>query len=354
MKRKTNILILSCGTRSKIVQYFRRELGNRGDVIAADCSELAPALYEADTHFVVPRMGSEGYIERILEICRENDVRAVFSLIDPELSLLAAHKEDFLNIGVLPVVSDVEQVELSFNKYKFNNFLKEKGYASIRSYVDINLFYKDLRDQKIQFPVFVKPVAGSASINVNKVETTRELDLLFERYDNLIIQEYIEGKEFGVDVYIDLMTHEPTAVFIKEKIKMRAGETDKSVSVKNPELFKLIKKFVKEAGYTGVIDIDIFQKDGTYYISEVNPRFGGGYPHAYESNVNIPEMVINNVQGKINSSAIGRYSEGIYMMKYNDIMIYKPGVTKKPAGDLLKLSTLKKGRVHYVKTADNL
>ena len=59
----------------------------------------------------------------------------------------------------------------------------------------------------------------------------------------------------------------------QKKIKMRAGETDKAVSFKDPELFTLIEKFVDEAGYRGQIDIDIFEINGEYYISEVT-RFG--------------------------------------------------------------------------------
>ena len=106
---------------------------------------------------------------------------------------------------------------------------------------------------------------------------------------------------------------------------MRAGETDKAVSFKNPELFALIEKFVLEAGYKGQIDIDIFDIDGQYYINEVNPRFGGGYPHAYESGCNHMKLILNNLNGRINEKRIGDYDEGIYMMKYNEVMIRRIG-----------------------------
>lgn len=104
---------------------------------------------------------------------------------------------------------------------------------------------------------------------------------------------------------------------------MRAGETDKAVSFKDEKLFELIKKFVYAAGYSGQIDIDIFDVNGEYYISEVNPRFGGGYPHAFECGVNHMELIINNLEGKANTDIIGKYDENIYMMKYNEIAIKK-------------------------------
>lgn len=100
---------------------------------------------------------------------------------------------------------------------------------------------------------------------------------------------------------------------------MRAGETDKSVSFKDEKLFELIEKFVKEVGFRVLIDIDIFDVDGEYYISEVNPRFGGGYPHAYECGVNNMELIINNLNGVDNEKNIS-YEDGLYMMKYNEIL----------------------------------
>lgn len=114
----TNILILSCGTRNKIVQYFKKELSGIGQVMATDCSQLAPALYDADKYFIVPKVDEEGHLEEILRICKENNIKAVLSLIDPELSVLAKHKQKFLDIGTLPIVSDYEVIDLFFDKYR--------------------------------------------------------------------------------------------------------------------------------------------------------------------------------------------------------------------------------------------
>lgn len=318
-----NILILSCGTRNKIVQYFKKELGNKGMVMATDCSELAPALYDADKHFIVSKINEEGYLDVILSICKENNIKAILSLIDPELNLLAAHKQDFLAIGTIPIVSEWEVVEMCFNKYSMYEFLIQNGFKTVKSYIDVDKFYRDLETGIINFPVFVKPVRGSASININKVTTKEEIELLFARYDNLMIQEFMDGIEYGADVYIDMIAGETVAIFTKEKILMRAGETDKSVSIKDDKLFELVKKFVKKADFKGIIDIDIFKANGEYYISEVNPRFGGGYPHAYECGVNVPRMIINNIVGKINDEVIGGYDEEVYMMKFNEVKMMR-------------------------------
>lgn len=318
-----NILILSCGTRNKIIQYFKKELGDRGQVIATDCSELAPALYDADKYSIVPRMDDKNYLDVIISICKENNIKAVLSLIDPELSLLSKNKEKFLEVGTIPIISDYDIVEMCFDKYKFYEFLLKNEFKTIKSYVDKDLFYRDVECGVINYPVFVKPVKGSASINISKVNARDEIELLFNRFDNLIIQEYINGIEYGADVYIDIISGEMVAIFVKEKIKMRAGETDKSVSVKDVKLFNLIKEFVKKSRLKGIIDIDIFKVNEEYYISEVNPRFGGGYPHAYECGVNVPKMIINNLLDKENQECIGQYENDVFMMKFNEVKIIK-------------------------------
>lgn len=321
-----NILILSAGTRNKIIQYFKESLtaetGERlGRVIATDMSEIAPAVYEADQFYQVPRVTDDGYLDKIFDICKSEQITAILSLIDPELSLLAKNKKNFADIGVTVIGSDYYLCEMSLDKMQMFHWLTEHGYKTARSYVNKEAFYQDLDAGVINFPVFVKPVRGSASIAVSKVSDRETVDLLFTHDENLMIQEFLDGQEIGADVYIDMISGEIVSIFTKKKIKMRAGETDKAVSFKDDKLFALIEEFVDEAGYRGQIDIDIFAIDGEYYISEVNPRFGGGYPHAYECGCDHMKLIIENLNGRENYRNIGVYDEGIYMMKYNEVMI---------------------------------
>src|SRR5699024_5244494 len=175
----------------------------------------------------------EGYLEQILSICQENNIKGVLSLIDPELTILSKYNQRFLDIGTLPIISSPDAIEISFNKYKMFEFLKSNGFKTIKSYVDKEKFYEDINRNKISYPVFVKPVTGSASMNINKVTSKDEIELLFNQFDNLMIQEFMDGIEYGIDAYIDLISDEVTSIFIKEKLKMRAGETDKSISIQN-------------------------------------------------------------------------------------------------------------------------
>lgn len=317
-----NILILSSGTRNKIVQYFKKTLKENGNVVCTDMSNIAPSIYEADKFYIVPRMTAPGYLDVILNICEKEKIDGVLSLIDPELSLLAANKDKFEAISTTVIGSSYELCEMSLDKFKMYNWLTDRGYKCAKSYMDKEEFFADVENGKVKYPVFVKPVRGSASIAISKVYDKKMVELLFASEKDLMLQEFLDGQEIGADVYIDMVSGEVISIFTKKKILMRAGETDKAVSFKDKKLFDLIKKFVSEAGYNGQIDIDIFEVNGEYYISEVNPRFGGGYPHAYESGADHMKLILNNLEGRANECVIGEnYEAGIYMMKYNEVMV---------------------------------
>ncbi|ACX76234.1 protein of unknown function DUF201 [Fibrobacter succinogenes subsp. succinogenes S85] len=317
-----NFLILSCGTRNKVVQYFKRTFKD-GRIVATDCSEIAPALFDADKYYIVPRITADGYLDIILDICKKEHIDGVLSLIDPELNLLAKNHKLFDDAGVKIIGSSLELCERSLDKFKMYNWLKDHGYNCAKSYMDRDAFYADLAKGEIQYPVFVKPACGSASIAISKAFDKETVDLLCTHSEGMMIQEFLKGQEIGADVYIDMISKKVVSIFTKKKIVMRAGETDKAVSFKNPELFALVKKFAEESGFTGQIDIDIFEIDGKYYISEVNPRFGGGYPHAFECGCNHMALIENNLKGVENKENIGCYEEGVYMMKYNEIAVKK-------------------------------
>jgi len=316
-----NILILSCGTRDKVVQYFKQALRGEGKVVTTDCNPYAPALYEGDIHYVVPRMTAPGYLDVVFDICRKEEIKGVLSLIDPELSLLAKHKKEFEALGVTVIGSSYELCERTLNKWEMYLWMREHGYPCAKTYRELSEFKEAADKGEVTYPVFVKPMRGSASLQISKAGDYETAEFLFNHGEEMIIQEFMTGQEIGADCYIDLLSGEVVSIFTKKKLLMRAGETDKAVSFKEEALFEKIEQFVKENGFMGQIDIDIFEKDGVYYFSEVNPRFGGGYPHAYACGADHMTLITNNLFGKINEKQIGNYALNKVMMKYNEIMI---------------------------------
>ena len=313
-----NILITSVGVRTKLVGYFKNHFDK---VVATDCSHLAPALYSAHKYHLVPHMASPDYLQVIKEVCLKENINGILSLIDPEQRFLAEKKGVFEEIGVTVIGSSKEVCDLCFDKWKMYNFLKENNFKTAKSYIDLSSFMEDYLNNNISFPVFIKPITGSGSVGAQKISDLNFLELLFNSQEGLIIQSYIEGQEYSVDVYRDTNSNEVVSIFTKKKISMRAGESDKAVSFKDEKLFSLIKDLVDKLGASGPIDIDIFDADDELYILEVNPRFGGSYPHAYECGENFPQMILENLRGNVLSPKIGTYENDIYMLKHYDIKI---------------------------------
>ena len=316
-----NLLILSVGSRDKLIRYFKHSLAGTGHLVAADADVLAPALYEADVPYVVPPISSPEYMDCILAICRQEKISGVLSLIDPELSLLAAGRDAFAAAGTTVIGSDLSLCEMTLDKRAMYRWLTQHAYACARTWLDKETFFRAEAAGVVSFPVFMKPVFGSASVGAFRVKDRQTVEMLFAGRKDWLIQELLAGEEIGVDVYADMISGKVVSVFAKKKLRMRAGETDKSVSFKDPALFDLIERFVTEAGFRGPLDMDLFAVDGRYYISEVNPRFGGGYPHAHECGCDFAGLILNNLNGIVNPPRIGEYEAGVCMMKYSEVMI---------------------------------
>jgi carbamoyl-phosphate synthase large subunit len=320
-----NILILSCGIRVKIVEYFKRVLPAGGKVVAADLSTLAPALYAADAFYIVPPITADNYVDHILTICEKENIRGLFSLIDPELSILAKNAESFAAIGVTVIGSNYEICERCIDKWVMYKWLTEHGYDCAKTYIDQRTFDEALDSGEIAFPVIMKPVRGSASASVEKIFDRQRMDVLFaDSSRKFIAQQFMDGLDLDADAYIDLVSGEVISIFTKHKLLMRAGEADKAVSFYDERLFHLLKKFIEESGFRGVVDIDVFKVDDKYYISEVNPRFGGVYPHAYECGLDFPGFIVTNLSGRANTPSASNYKRGVVMMKYPEIMTMTP------------------------------
>lgn len=315
-----NVLILSAGTRNLIVRYFKAALGE-GRVVTADADPLVPAGFESDAHYHVPPADAAAYPDRVLGICRQERIDGVLSLIDPEQNVLAAHAERFRRQGVTVIGSPLAQCELALNKLEMLRWLSAHGYRCARTWENLRGFSDACTAGEVDFPVFLKPVSGSASRGVLTASDMETVRCAFARRGDLLIQEYFEGQEIGADAYIDLISGKTVSVFTKKKLRMRAGETDRAVSFRDDRLFELIRRFAEEAGFRGPIDVDLFEVGDEYYISEVNPRIGGGYPLAHECGCDHVGMILENLRGAVNPRRIGCYEDGIYMMKYSEIVI---------------------------------
>lgn len=317
-----NILICSVGRRVKLIEYFKNELkAVNGSVVAVDCDATAPALYHADFFEIVPRIDAPDYISHLKKLCKKHEISGILSLIDPELSLLASVKDELAQEGVRVIVSEQEIVDLCYDKYMTAKFLREHNLPAVSTFINIEEVVAALNVGLLQFPLIVKPRFGSASIGIHKVTTLEELIVFQNSEQEWIIQPFIDGEEIGCDCYIDLLSQQTTNIFMKKKIRMRAGETDKSIAIKDMALKRVIEKLISVLKPHGPIDIDCFKIGADYHISEINPRFGGGYLHAHEMGQNFVKNIIRNLNGELNEPNNNDYKEGTTLIKFDHFIL---------------------------------
>lgn len=322
-----NILVLSAGTRCQLINYFKQSGNGFDKVIATDCSIYAPAIYMADRYHIVPRMKDVDYLPRLFDICKKESINVVLPLQEEELELIAENKKEFEQLGILVAVSSLNTVKLCRDKYLLYRKLKHLGINCVDTY-DYES-EKELIKEHF-FPIMVKERKGCGSVGNFVIKKSSLLQHYAENTEEkLIVQPYMDAQEFGVDVYVDFFSGEIISIFAKEKLRMRAGETEKSKSVKDDKLYDLIKNVVNKMDFLGPIDIDVFKYKGEYYILEINPRFGGGYPHAYECGVNFIKYIASNANGQRLVPDIGNYKENEILLKYTQVMLKSKGEMEK-------------------------
>lgn len=304
-----NVLLTCAGRRNYMVQFFQEALGKKGLVFACDASQEASALQDADESFLVPSVSDDNYFDSLIEICKQKKVRLLIPLNDLELPYLSRQRDRFLSIGTIPVVSDPEVIDTCFDKFATFEFLQKIGVSVPKTYVSLSDAKDALKSGEISFPLVVKPRWGSGSIGIEYPEDEEELDLAyrfvkktvgrsilakvsstdFERC--ILIQEKLIGPEYGVGIVNDLDTNHMTT-FIKRKLAMRAGETDKAYTVHNDEIKQIAKTISKSLCHRGNLDCDVIIGENGAKVIELNPRFGGGYPFSHVAGANIPAALI--------------------------------------------------------------
>lgn len=327
-----NILFTCAGRRNYLINYFKEALDAKGKVIAADNQLSAPAMVDADIAVEVPKIYHANYIQSLKKIITEHEVNAVISLNDLELPILSKNKEELEALGTKVIISGEESIENAFDKWKTYLFFKKLGVKTPKTFLNINKAKEAIKENKLQYPLVVKPRWGSASISVDIVENQEELELSYKLQlmkvkrsilnvassedieNSILIQEKIDGDEYGIDILNDFNGNYYES-FIRKKLAMRSGETDKAVSVINDKFLAIAKIIGENTGHIGNMDCDFFVSNNEVYFLEMNPRFGGGYPFSHEAGVNTPAIYIAWLNNETNIEKYNNFKPNIAFSK---------------------------------------
>lgn len=303
-----NLLFTCAGRRHYLIDFFQQAKPANSLIVATDMQLSAPAMAVVDKKYAVSPVYAPGYIDEIKAICANDSIDAILSLNDLELPILSEHRNEFEAMGVTLIVSSKEVIDICFDKWKTIEFASRIGLSTPKTYLNLPSAVNALNTGALNFPLVIKPRWGTASIGIEFPESVEELEKAYwllskklfrsiigeismtDSQNAILIQEKVEGKEYGLDVFNDLEGNN-LAVYVKEKISMRAGETDKAVLRNHAEIEQMGKKLGNSLRHIGNLDCDIMSGKNGYALLEMNPRFGGGYPFSQLSGANFPAVI---------------------------------------------------------------
>lgn len=293
-----NVLISSAGRRVALLDIFRealRSIGSNGKVFAADMTSLSAAFHAADGRFIVPRCTSSEFIPTVISECQKRDIGLIVPTIDPELPIYATAKEQLATAGITVAVSSPEVAKIGGDKVATYEWLVASKLPTVRQAT-----LEEARASRSEwpFPFIAKPRRGSSAIGVTIVRNDVELDALADRED-YIVQEVASGREHTIDFWVDRQG-KCRSVVPRRRLEVRAGEVSKAVTVWDERLHSLAFRVAESLpGAFGVLNVQVFldESSGEMAVIEVNPRFGGGYPLAWQAGARYAEWLLRDLQG---------------------------------------------------------
>ncbi|WHY75027.1 ATP-grasp domain-containing protein [Fictibacillus enclensis] len=320
-----NILFTSSGRRVSLIQKFKDVMSKnniKGKIISADLKGNAPTAYISDKHYLVPKVTDKNYLQELLSICVLNEIDLVIPLIDTELNLIAKNKLVFNEHGINVLVSSERINEIANDKLKTFEFFQRNSIPTPKVYSE-----QELEEKKFSFPLIVKPRNGSSSQGVTIINNEKELYFFKEYIPNAIVQEYIQGKEYTVDVMLDYEGNIKTIV-PRLRIETRSGEVSKGTTKKDKRIINEVRKLLNVLpGSCGCITVQLFKKeDGEISIIEINPRFGGGIPLSIEAGANFPLWTIEMSKGVIFNVEDFTWKDGFSMLRFDEALYMESNI----------------------------
>ncbi|MGN0431358.1 MAG: HAD-IA family hydrolase [Lachnospiraceae bacterium] len=293
-KKEIRILFTSVGRRVELVQAFKNaaeELLLSVKVYGADLSDTAPALCFCDVQMRVCRISDENYIPLLLRICEENEIDLLIPTIDTDLLLLAQHKNSFGEIGTKVFISSPEMVSYCRDKRRTAELFKRCGLLAPESFGEVENY-------NLGYPAFIKPLDGSSSVDAYKVSDKQELQEYAGRIANYVIQPFVEGTEYTVDIMCDFEGN-PLFITPRERIAVRGGEVLKTKIVQDEQIIEESKQLIDVFKPCGPITVQLIRTtDKKDYFIEINPRFGGGAPLSMKAGADAAKVAIKLLAGE--------------------------------------------------------
>lgn len=312
----TPVLVTAMGSNTAIsvVKGLRRQSEIALRIVGTDMnreSEIAGSSF-CDKLYTIPGAAEPQYIPELLGICKEERIQILFPIIDIEVEVIAAHIDAFYSAGIRVWTSDLRSVRICNDKYETYRFFVEHGFPTPPTWLPEDWAGEE---KHLSYPLIVKPRDGISSINVFRVENAAELEVALKRVKKPIAQEYVEGKEFTIDVLAD-QDSRVLAVVPRERMETKAGLSYKGRTVRDQRLINEAERISQALLIKGPCNIQCRVKEGSPKFFEVNPRFSGGLPLTIAAGVNSPLLLVKlALNEKVDRSCFD-FEPGVYMARY--------------------------------------
>lgn len=326
MMKTFRILFTGIGRRVELMQAFR-QAANRMNVIlklyGADMAGTAPALAFCDYTRKVCGMRDADYIPQLLRICEADHIDLLIPTIDTDLLVLSQNAAKFDEIGTKVLISKPEKIAICRDKNYTADFFESCDLKAPRTVNDYQFYHGP-------YPCFIKPKDGSSSINAFKVENESELKVYAEQIGDYIVQPFIEGTEYTVDIFCD---YEGNPLFITPRIRVavRAGEVLKTEIAMDEKIIEECRKLIAGFQPCGPMTVQLIRQNKTdddYYI-EINPRFGGGAPLSMKAGARSAEAILKLLSGeKVEYSDV--IDDGAVYSRFDQSVCTAEGKRKQP------------------------
>ena len=310
--KRLNVLLTAGSRRVPLVHAFRsalRTIGMPGSVIVTDVNPLSPAVHVADRSFRVPMATDEAYVTELLTIVEAEQVQLVVPTIDDELPVIAAARDDFRRAGAVVACSPAETALVCNDKYATCAVLRKAGISAAATYLPAQL------SEELPLPLFIKPRVGRGAVGAFPIRSYEELDFFLRYVGNPIVQEYLDGPEFTVDVLCDF-NGRPLSIVPRERVVIRAGVIDRGRTVHEPRLFAIAEATCAAMKFAGPINIQCRMRGEQPVIFEINPRFSGGIPLTIQAGADFPAMLLRLALGRRVEPAIGSFKDDLWMTSF--------------------------------------
>jgi carbamoyl-phosphate synthase large subunit len=310
--KRFNILLTAGSRRVPLVQNFRnalRTVGVPGAVIVTDVNPLSPAVHVADRSYRVPMATDESYVTELLTIVESEQVQLVVPTIDDELPVVAAARDEFRAAGATLACSPVETTVVCNDKYATCTALRTAGVAAAQTYVPAQI------SEELPLPLFIKPRAGRGAVGAHPVRSYEELDFFMRHVENPIVQEYLDGPEFTIDVLCDF-NGQPLSIVPRERVVIRSGVTDRGRTVQDRRLIALAEAACAALRFAGPINIQCRMRGDQPVVFEINPRFSGGIPLTIQAGADFPAMLVKLALGRRVEPSIGTFKDDLWMTSF--------------------------------------